>query len=43
VIEEWFKVAEWDQVFASLGVSGKDIGYLRTFIDQPERKAMRLR
>jgi len=46
-IEEWFKVAavvaEWDQVFASLGVSGKDIGYLRTFIDQPERKAMRLR
>ncbi|WGZ95061.1 MAG: type II toxin-antitoxin system HipA family toxin [Candidatus Thiothrix putei] len=46
-IEEWFKVAavvaEWDQVFASFGVSGKDIGYLRTFIDQPERKAMRLR
>lgn len=30
-------------VFASLGVSSKDIGYLRTFIDQPERKAMRLR
>ncbi|MBU0500950.1 MAG: type II toxin-antitoxin system HipA family toxin [Gammaproteobacteria bacterium] len=46
-IEEWFKVAdvvaEWDQVYAGLGVSSKDIGYLRTFIDQPERKAMRLR
>lgn len=46
-IEEWFNVAavvnEWDQVFASLGVLGKDIGYLRTFIDQPERKAMRVR
>lgn len=46
-IEEWFRVAavvdEWDQFFTSLGVSGKDIGYLRNFIDQPERKAMRLR
>jgi serine/threonine-protein kinase HipA len=46
-IEEWFKVAEvvaeWDQVFAGFGVSGKDIGYWRTFVDQPERKAMRLR